>query len=427
MQQTPASFSDFLNNFVTYFIPISTMFFAWFYAVLKEPDTKAEYISKLKKFHFLPFYRYWLKNILDKIDNYLGKPKFSTSFIFKNIMFHYGFAIFYVFVVFIIVWLLGGSGKLGALKILPAKDSFLDRGVVVFGLIAGFFIFYFVFKLSDKLDIYNEKLNNLFERIFNIDGRIIHRVVSSIIAFVVAYFISKNIILSIFSLILFFILYQIVVVLLLGVVVGGVGAAAIVVGGGVGIFSLLNGNNFLNANNASLLIFLILIPFLNAILDFVSLTISRYFSRKIANGESLFLILFHLLLDLVLAIVFFVGLAYILYYGVELFNILVDKKLQIPIGKMLVDAIKEPFALKNAWITFMLFSTLIPTLLHILLALVSFLLQITNLSPFYAKLIEESELRETKKIKATLFMTVPTSMIFISMLYGIYRLYLLFV
>jgi len=366
MQQTPASFSDFLNNFVTYFIPISTMFFAWFYAVLKEPDTKAEYISKLKKFHFLPFYRYWLKNILDKIDNYLGKPKFSKKFITLNIIFHFSLSVLYIVFIFILLWFIDGKNEIGSIVIFPDKYNFFKS-------LNNFNFTYFIFFTSILVmieSIIKPKLIGVFTRILVI--------------------------------VVFFILF-------------------------IGIVSYLTKSNFFVKDNIALFLFFIIFPFLNAILDFLSLTISRYFSRKIANGESLFLILFHLLLDLVLAIVFFVGLAYILYYGVELFNILVDKKLQIPIGKMLVDAIKEPFALKNAWITFMLFSTLIPTLLHILLALVSFLLQITNLSPFYAKLIEESELRETKKIKATLFMTVPTSMIFISMLYGIYRLYLLFV
>ena len=451
MQQATTSFNDFLNSFVTYYLPISGLFYAWFYATLKEPETKQEYIAKLKKFHFLPFYRYWLKNILNKIDIYLGKPKFSKYFILNNIFFHYSFAILYLFIVFLIIWLLGGSNTIGVLEILPKKDTLLDK-----------FFFIFLFFLILILIL----LNNNYKKLnINILSTLIpqkyikffggHKIYYSIIASIFVYILYKNILISIITLIFSLVLNLTtlsILVLSLFFSFGAIGlmcfgiSIAISVGKfrlpsvgiivlnssvaltiGIGIYLILSEGYFFNEYNSSLLVFLLIIPFLNAILDFISLTVSRYFSQKIADGESIFLIIFHLLLDLILAVILFVGLAYILYYGIELFNALVDKNLQIPIKEMLTDTIKEPFALKNAWITFMLLSTLIPTLLHILLAISTFGLQITKLSPFYAKLIGESEGRESKKIKAALFMATPTSLIFMLILYGVYRLYLLFI
>jgi cellulose synthase/poly-beta-1,6-N-acetylglucosamine synthase-like glycosyltransferase len=78
---------------------------------------------------------------------------------------------------------------------------------------------------------------------------------------------------------------------------------------------------------------------------------------------------------------------------------------------MLDSTLKNPFSLENAWITFMLLSTLIPTLLHLLLGLISILLYITRTTDWFIGVIEESQEAENKRIKASAFLALPLTIL----------------
>ena len=67
----------------------------------------------------------------------------------------------------------------------------------------------------------------------------------------------------------------------------------------------------------------------------------------------------------------------------------------------------------------MLLSTLIPTLLHLLLALVSLLLYVTKTSAWYATLIEKSAERTSYRMKIATFMALPTAVIAMLLYYGV--------
>jgi len=65
----------------------------------------------------------------------------------------------------------------------------------------------------------------------------------------------------------------------------------------------------------------------------------------------------------------------------------------------------------------MLLSTLLPTFVHLLLALVSILLYVTNSAKWYANLIENSKESESQKMKASAFMAIPTGVLAMALFY----------
>jgi len=123
MTQESLSFVDF--------IVILGAIFGIFYkltsAILKESKTRSNLVQKLHSYDAVPFYRDRLTSILDKLDFTLSKPKFTLNFIIKNILFHYGLSILYIFIVFLTIWLWGGSHTIGAIEILPQLSSVSER------------------------------------------------------------------------------------------------------------------------------------------------------------------------------------------------------------------------------------------------------------------------------------------------------------
>jgi len=437
------SFIDVLTAFSIIF----GAFFLYSQAILKNKADTVNLIDTLVQYNWFEFYRLRLKSALDTLDTYLGKPTFSWYSIGKNLSFHYLLALSYVFVTFFIIWFLGGDNSIGTIEVLPQKESYLERFTtlvgIVFMTVLSYFLFSEEFKNIDKN--FKEKFKNLLPKSLQHSSQLIEKILIFLFIFASLYYFQGFIFAIIFSLIsitwrinslLFTIgilgglglaglvelgvtaivtagivggVAEVVVAgavtVEIGVVVGVV-AGVIAVGGVVimgGISSLINTSYFWNLYNTSILIFLLITPFLNGILDFISLSISRYFSQKILN-ENLFLILFHLVLDFIFALIFLFVLMALLYYSIDFFNTFIDEKLQIPIDKMIYATLQNPFSLDNLWITFMLLSTLIPTLLHIILALASLLLYITKTTDWLIHQIEEGQKSEAKQMKATAFL-----------------------
>ena len=452
------SFIDLLTAF-------SIIFGGWTYyfdSTLKDKASTVSLIDTLAKHNYFEFYRLRLKSSLDSLDNYIGKPSWSWSAIGKNLSLHYLLAIGYVFLVFFLIWFLGGENSIGAIEILPKKESYLERFTVLVAIAFIGVLFYFL--TSKEFEKIDEKFQKKFQALLpeNIQkhSTLIQKGIISLIAFLTFYqfnsFATSLFISIIFGLTIDSLLYAIVGGVVVGggvvVVVGGVGVGVgVVVGGGggvvvgvvvgvggvgvvvgvvvggvvvgvvggvvgvvvlvlLGIESLIETGVFFNAQNISLLIFFLLIPFLNGILDFISLSLSRYFSRKILN-ENLFLIVIHLILDFIFALLFLVALVFLLKYSIGLFNSLVDTKLQIPLATMIDNAINNPWSIENAWVSFMLLSTLVPTLLHILLALVSILLYVTRTSYWFIHHVEESQTAENKRIKTSALLAFPLTIL----------------
>jgi len=132
------------------------------------------------------------------------------------------------------------------------------------------------------------------------------------------------------------------------------------------------------------------------------------------------MIVLHLLLDFWLALLFLVGLALLLYYAVNYYNTLVPNDLHIPIAQMMQNTLKNPLSLDNAWITFMLASTLVPTVLHFIFAIINFILYITQIAPWYANRIEKSKKYPSQRMLTAFLMSAPMALISFFVLYAIY-------
>jgi hypothetical protein len=311
-------------SFVDVFTVFSAIFGAWafyFQSRLQDKESTVSLIDTLIKHNYFQFYKSYLKNSLDHIDNYLGKPSWSLNSLATNLSFHYLVAIFYVLFVFFLLWFLGGENSIGTLEILPKKESYGERLLVILGLIFIGFLFYFL--VSKKFDAIEKKFNNKFTSLLpNSLQKHSHLIQKSLVGLLSFFLLLSFTTLShtlIFTLLFISLDISLLYFLVVGVVgVGGVGL--------IGLASLLDGGNFFTSYSISLLIFLLLIPLLNAFLDFISLTLSRYFSRKILK-ENLFLIIFHLILDFIFAIFSLILLLAVLYYSIELFNAMIDPEL----------------------------------------------------------------------------------------------------
>lgn len=427
-------------DFFTVFSAIFTAFFYYFKTILKNKASSVQLIDTLLKHNYFEFYRLRLKSTLHSIDNKLGKPQWSWLSIAENLSFHYSIAIVYVFLIFFIIWFLGGHNSIGTLEILPKKEGYWERFLVILVLIIIGFTYYYL--SSKKFENLGERLKNKFTSFLpNTLQKYSHLIIKSFegIIFFLFFFIFQSFTTAlIFSLL--FILFDISLFAVMAVILavgGGVaigaflnrgeviiailltaveGRAGLVIGL-AGIISLIVTGTFFNSITNSILIFLLIIPLLNALLDFISLSISRYFSRKIVNDNNIFWIIIHLLIDFLLAILFLLALAGILYYSIELFNTVVDKKLQINIGNMLYATVQNPFSIENAWISFMLLSTLLPTLLHLLLALVSIVLYVTKSTDWFVMHIDKSQKSESKQIITSGLLAFPLTILSLILFY----------
>ena len=130
----------------------------------------------------------------------------------------------------------------------------------------------------------------------------------------------------------------------------------------------------LNPVAASYLFFFIILPFINGMMDFISSGISR------ALGEKIYLdhlnnkfraFAFHFGIDFIAAVLLLLLLAFSVSFATELFDIFVAKELDLMINlpEIIENAKKDPLGGNGLWVTLMLFSTLIPTFCHFVIAL----------------------------------------------------------
>ena len=186
-------------------------------------------------------------------------------------------------------------------------------------------------------------------------------------------------------------LLSIVMVTVAGV--AGAGAVVIgVVGGGVAIEA--------NPVNIIFLLFFLILPVINAIFDYLSMYASRYFAKRILK-DSKGLIVFDILADLVIAAFLLYCLAQTLYFVLDMTNIyfIKNEALFIPISEYKALLLSNPWNAEVLWITLMFVSTLIPTLLHIILALASFVADFI-IKPHLHDLYEQLEKLMTVEIES---------------------------
>ena len=123
------------------------------------------------------------------------------------------------------------------------------------------------------------------------------------------------------------------------------------------------------ADAQAVLLLYLMLPLINALFDCVSVKYSRYFSTRIAAGEGTGMVSKHLLLDAILALLFFFGLLLALPPLIDGYNWLCSFTSLPPIHwrELALQARDDPWG-TGILVTLMLLSTLIPTLLHLLMA-----------------------------------------------------------
>jgi len=131
---------------------------------------------------------------------------------------------------------------------------------------------------------------------------------------------------------------------------------------------------------ANTTLFWVFLPLANALLDWLSWAISRALGREILRRQSWATVLKHGLLDAVLAVVLLVLLAMLLAAGIESVNLWFaghDSKPPVDAVRLLAGAREQPFGPGGLWVTMMLVSTLIPTLLHVFSLCLALLTRLT--------------------------------------------------
>lgn len=365
---------------------------------------------------FSRVYRNYLQKLLSFLYNIFDKPyekRTNLAKFLNNLSFHILLSLFYTLAIFIFIWLLDGTGKIGFIDLLPSDKDLFEK-LKILGTIGLFgLIFYYLtkFLLKDNLvEIIDEKAIRITQKILQKltfkQSDFVLRLILIIIMNIV--FLQIDLKSPLYLLATFFILSSTTAGIIFftgiifwkvgltedvegvvfGVVVGAGGILGVgeilrlgrmveIIGIGIIILILGGASTYLfnetlyTPISISVFVFIIILPIINAILDYFSLSISRFFAKRILKDSAL-KILFHIILDILVAISSFVLLFIFLYLSIEYMNTVVDnEKLNVPILEMMLNAlIEDPLNYKEyGWISFMLFSTLIPTLLHVIIAI----------------------------------------------------------
>lgn len=115
-----------------------------------------------------------------------------------------------------------------------------------------------------------------------------------------------------------------------------------------------------------LLIFIIWIPIVNGIYDFCSTKISiRFFTKIMESKAKTKTAITYTILDIIFAFIFLIMLVFSLGVIITFYNYLVESRCAgIDFYTMIYSVSKNPFSISNLWITMMIFTTLLPTFLH---------------------------------------------------------------
>jgi len=345
--------------------------------VTNEDTVKAYQDKLIPELKYKPsIYRTILYKTLGLLDQRLGEWRL---FSLKALEAHFKFSLIYSFFFFYLVWLLGGISNIGTIKIFPNPDRLITSLYLIFEIVISYlsvrsFNNIGIFIQNSLFSIKNNNIKDIKD-IIEIVLVVGVLVVVIIIVLVVGVLVVLGVLVSLSGIVAGGVGY--IVLLVVGFIVGGfIGFLLVVVlGGGVVLGGFLESGA--NEESIILIIFFLILPFINTSFDYISMIVSRYYSQKMLKDTKIEL-LGHLLVDLVIAIVLLILLAYSLYAVVELTNIYIIKKeeLFIPIEAYKHQLLIDPFARDVLWITLMFVSTLIPTLLHLILGLYSLLAMI---------------------------------------------------
>jgi hypothetical protein len=346
---------------------------------IESTSSYADHIQKnIKPDTFL--YKTYLQKTLNFLNKYLGELK---VFSFSTWEKHFTYSLLYSFFFFYIIWLFGGSGNIGNLIFLANENRISTSLYFIFVIIT----LYLLFTREEQIQNFLTKKIPYFFKLSNNWKKIIILVAGIIIGGIVGII---GLIIGLIG----------VIGVVVGVIIIGVGAGIlggeIIIGGTLGIVLLgviLVGTllifNGINSANILYLLFFLMLPFINSIFDYISMYYSRLFAQKILKTDSKWEVFVDIIIDLAIALVLLFGLAFTFFYTLEYTNsFITDEKLLIPIEAYTRQLLSNPFDKEVLWIMLMFFSTLIPTLAHLVLGLYS-LLALRVIKPHLGKVVDK--------------------------------------
>lgn len=271
-------------------------------------------------------------------------------------------AIIYPIVFLFIGYALGGSGKLGEVELFDETLSSLRRGLFIltlpFIIIITRYVIKNYFTLVFKVWLWVQRRwsGKNVQTLFMVTSALITIIISLIVTFVGGVLFG-----IVFGVILFGVVLSVVVS-----VAAPFGTVSVVVGC-VGVFVTILGK--WEITNVALF-FLFILPFANSILDYASLLVSRGLIRRASEAKRLYVVLIDLVADSALAVALTIGVAMVLpaaFEGWSAFTSLFGWE-RIEWRQLALTARDAPFT-EGLGVTLMIFSTLIPTAIHMIVGL----------------------------------------------------------
>lgn len=396
----------------------------------------AEATSRHKIIAFLQQENFWQRYqnavriyLLKPTENWFGKKYFSWQAYDRCLT----IAFIYPIWLLIIAWMFGGTGELGSLKLL---DNQITIGQKVFEVsllvISTLYFFYWLVKKNGGIWIANKLLTSLKKpnillkinhtlpnnppkiSMLALIGALVGALVGAVIgvvalvdsgalagALAAAGLLALTAALAVAgtkaktlagtvagALILALVLTLFGALAIAGAIMGTINGTITLIefltGAGVGAGTLTEPvSEFLTIAvtgteiGLSLAIFLALLPILNALLDWLSLATSRYLISHVLNqrNKNWLMLLKHIILDIALAVIFMLSIATLIPISLQATNlILAFFEFELILSwKLLLDQTRqEPFT-QGLLVTGMLFTTLIPTFLHLILCVLALL------------------------------------------------------
>ena len=329
----------------------------------------------------LEFYHDIVRDFLKKTERFFRKQWSFKSF--DKILL---IALVYPIIFFFLSYVISGNNMIGTLEIIEAqKDIFIRVGKV--GLL------FLLYSIAILVVLRLDKIINYIQKKIRLKGEIYRNIIS----FIVTVGGTIVTVLGVFGVAI--VTFGVVGGGILGVVVGSVVCGSIVGGGGGGVLGVLGvgvgvgvgvlGVGVLGVGVLGVggfvsdeffpfyMFFLMVLPIGNSIFDFISFEISRFFTKKSLTFTNKFKVSGILLGDLVLATVLLLGTALVIPFFVEAFNSFLIPHIEsaepIDWKSLALQAKDYPFS-KGLSVTLMLFSTLVWTAIHAIVAFCSLVL-----------------------------------------------------
>lgn len=322
------------------------------------------------------YYLARLRRILNNLDVWMGSLDEGGQLFSRCV----SMAFIYPFVFLTISWLVNGSATIGNAELIPASGSlsFIEWFLIALGLAA--------IAVLAAITVLAVAIARVGSAGFAVAGTVLAAILGflAIAGSITGAFDGLDVITGI------------VVAAAVAVTFAGSGAGAgaaltaVAVAGVVAFVTLLDGTSLADPKITSWLLFIILLPPINAVFDWASWWASRALGRnlvstlekpEVTTWRRIRTLLRDMFLDIIIAVVLLTMLAYFMPRLIDAWNgfvvMLEGEEAPIDLVDYLCAAARNPLT-DGLWATLMLFSTLIPTIGHLGVLIMAFFIRSPN-------------------------------------------------